>query len=177
MKFGATMNTVDQETKDKVLNKVARHLAIHEYYDIHDLPDEVFTEKYGHWGLGQQNFVEIRFYPETNGLIQLKKLLSSDDEYFILPIDKNRRVYRDKISIVDELFSDHRQAHVIVSDIKFNWILIKTDFNKLIGMGDQMKKKIGKMIHMCFDNEKIMYSLTDSRTNTNPEDRKVNNES
>jgi hypothetical protein len=157
------MKIVDQETKDKVLTKVARHLDINEYYDIHELSDEVFMEKYGHWGIGQQNFVEIRFYPETNGLGQLKKLLSQDDEYFILPIDRNRRVYKDKLSIVDELFNDHRQAHVIVSDIKFNWVLIKNDFNKLIGMGDQMKKKIGKMIYMSFDNERIMYSLTDSK--------------
>jgi hypothetical protein len=154
---------VDQETKDKVLDKVGRHLDITEYYDIHELSDEAFMDKYGHWGIGQQNFVEIRFYPETNGLAQVKKLLSQDDEYYILPIDRGRKIYRSKIGMLDELFKDYQQAHVIVSDLKFNWILIKNEFNKVIGIGDQMKRGIGKKIHMAFDNERIMYSLTDTK--------------
>jgi hypothetical protein len=157
------MEIVEQETKDKVLGKFGRHLNISHYYDIHELSGEAFKDKYGSWGIGQQNFLEIRFYPETNGLVQLKKLLSQDEEYFILPIDKSRKIFRDKISLVDELFSDHQQAHVIISDIKFNWIVIKNEFNKLIGMGDQIKKKIEKKIHMSFDSERIMYSLTDDK--------------
>jgi hypothetical protein len=65
--------------------------------------------------------------------------------------------------MLDELFKDYQQAHVIVSDLKFNWILIKNEFNKVIGIGDQMKRGIGKKIHMAFDNERIMYSLTDTK--------------
>jgi hypothetical protein len=157
------MEIIDQETKEKVLSKVSRHLNISHYYDIHELSDEQFTDKYGYWGIGQQNFLEVRFYPETNGLIQLKKLVSQDDEYFILPIDKDRKIFRDKISQIDQLFTDHRSAHVIISDIKFNWLVIKNEFNKLIGMGEQIKKKMGKKIHLSFDNEKIMYSTTDEK--------------
>jgi hypothetical protein len=52
---------------------------------------------------------------------------------------------------------------VIISDIKFNWLVIKNEFNKLIGMGEQIKKKMGKKIHLSFDNEKIMYSTTDEK--------------
>lgn len=157
------MEIIDKETKDKVLSKVARHLNISHYYDIHELSDEEFSDKHGYWGIGQQNFLEIRFFPETNGLAQLTRLLSQDDEYFILPIDKDRRIFRGGISLVDQLFTDHRQAHVIVSDIKFNWIVIKNEFNKLIGMGDQIKKKMAKKIHMSFDSERIMYSTTDAK--------------
>lgn len=157
------MEIVNQETKEKILIKVAKHSDINEYYDIYELTFEKFMEKYGHWGIKQKNFVEIRFYPDTNGLDQLKKLLSEDKEYYIFPIDQSKKVYRDKISILDKLFYDHRQAHVIVSDIKFNWILIKNNFNKVIGIGDQMKNKIGKKIHMTFDNERIMFSSTDSK--------------
>jgi hypothetical protein len=157
------MEIVDQETKDKVLSKITRHLNISHYYDIHELSDEQFTDKYGYWGVGQENFLEVRFYPETNGLTQLKKLLSQEDEYFILPIDKDRKIFKDKISHIDTLFNDHRQAHVIILDIKFNWLVIKNEFNKLIGMGDQIKKKMAKKIHMSFDSERIMYSTTDEK--------------
>jgi len=157
------MEIVDQETKDRVLTEVSRHLNIREYYDIHELTGEEFTEKCGHWGIGQKNFIEIRFYPETNGLIQLKKLLSRDDEHLILPIDKSRKIFRGEISVIDQLFNDDKKAQVIVADIKFNWILIKNEFNKIIGIGNQIKKRMKKKIQMCFDNERIMYSSTDSK--------------
>ena len=31
-------------------------------------------------------------------------------------------------------------------------------------MGDQIKRKMTKKIHMSFDNERIMYSTTDEKT-------------
>jgi hypothetical protein len=157
------MEIVDEKTKKKVLDKVARHLNIFHYYDIHELSSEEFSDKYGYWGIPQENFFEIRFYPETNVLGQLKKLLSREDEYFFLPIESSRNIYKNKIDIIDQLFNDHAKAHVIVVDPKFNWILIKNEFNKLIGMGDQIKRKIEKKTHMTFDNERIMYSATDSK--------------
>ena len=155
------MEIIDEETKNKVLSKVAKHLNIFHYYDINELSHEEFWDKHRYWGIEQQNFLEIRFYPETNVLVQLKKLLSREEEYFVLPIESDRNIYRDKIDIIDQLFNDHARAHFIVVDTKFNWILIKNEFNKLIGVGDQMKRKIQKKIHIAFDSERIMYSTTD----------------
>lgn len=157
------MEIHDQETKDKVLSKAKRHLNISCYYDIHELSFDEFMDKYGHWGNGQRNFFEVRFYPETDGLAQLMKLLLQDEEYFILPVDKDRKIFRDKISRLDQLFADHRKAHVIILDAKFNWLIIKNNFNKLIGIGDQIQKRMKKKIHMSFDNERIMYSITDAK--------------
>jgi hypothetical protein len=152
------MKIVDKQTKNNVLEKISRHMNIIHYYDIHELTDAEFTEKYGYWGIGQQNFLEVRFYPETNVLMQLTKILSANEEYFILPIDNQRRIFKDKINLLDNLFTDHLSAHVIIADGKFNWILIKNEFNKLIGIGSQIKKRMAKKIHMTFDKEKIMHS-------------------
>lgn len=159
------MEIVDGATKNRVLSKVKKYLNIDHYYDAHELSDNEFMDKYGYFGgVHPRDALEVRFYPETNVLTQMKKILSEEDGCFVLPIDSNRRIYRDKIAIIDELFADHWKAHVIVMDVKFNWILIKNEFNKLIGVGNQIKKKMGKRIHMAFDKERIMYSLGEVHT-------------
>jgi hypothetical protein len=165
------MEIIDEETRNKILNKASKHLNIIHYYDYHELSSDDFSDKYGHWGIGQRNFREIRFYPETNALIQLKKLLSPEEEYFILPIESHRKIFKDKIKILDNLFNDHSKAHVIIADRNLNWILIKNGFNKIIGIGDQIKRRIEKNIYMVFDKERIMYSLSDLK-----EDKQKHNE-
>ena len=157
------MEIVDQETKDEILSKVTRYLNIRHYYDFHELSAEKTLDKYGYYGIEQQDFHEIRFFPKTNCLDQLKNLLLDEEEYIILPIDNTRKIYIDKISIIDQLFKDHQKAHVLVADTKYNWILVKNNFNKLIGIGDPIKKKIRKKINLSFNKERIMYSLTDSK--------------
>ena len=161
----SNMEITDNGVKNRVLVKVGRYINITSYYDVHELSDEEFMQKYGYWGVAHpQNAFEVRFYQETNVLTQIKSLVPEGKEYFILPIDPGRRIFRDEIGTIDELFPDHLKAHVIVMDVKFNWILIKNGFNKLIGAGDQIKKKMEKKVHLAFDTERIMYSLGEIRT-------------
>jgi hypothetical protein len=157
------MEIVNKEEKGKILDKISRHLNITQYYDYHELSTEDYSEKYSSRGMSQKNFREIRFFPETNVIVQIKKILSPEIQYFILPINNHRTIYKDKSEILDQLFPEHSGAHVIIADCKFNWILIKNEFNKLIGIGDQIRKKIEKNTHLAFDNVRIMYSLADCK--------------
>jgi hypothetical protein len=160
-----TMEIIDPETKSKILDKLGRHRDIRYYYDHHELSDDEVSEKYGFYGLGQRNFFEIRFYPQTNALTQLQKLLSPETEYLILPIDNSRKIYKGKLDLLNELFASHDPAkvHVIIAETRYNWILIKNEFNKLIGMGNEIKKKIEKKIYMAFEGEKLMYWHSDKK--------------
>ena len=97
-------------------------------------------------------------------MIQLKKLTTIGNQYYFLPIDKERRIYKDNIDFIDTLyFEDHLKAHIIIADDKLNWFLVKDNFNKLIGIGDYFKKRIKKMIHLKFDNEKLMHATYDEK--------------
>ncbi len=155
--------TVEIE-KERILSKISKRINIQEYYDIHALTSDEFMEKYGYWGIGYHNHIEIRFYKGTNTLLQLKKLVEPNQQYYFLPIEEERRIYKIDISSLNDIHrNDPLESHFIIADEKLNWIIIKNNFNKLIGIGDYIKKRMKKMVHLSFDNVKIMYCNYDEK--------------
>ncbi|MCU0439004.1 MAG: hypothetical protein MUC49_13985 [Raineya sp.] len=158
------MEITDEIEKNRIIQKISKNIDIGEYYDIHNLTSEDFLKKYGYWGFSFRNFYEIRFYNDTNVLTQLKKLTTDGKQYYFLPIDKEQRIYKDNIDFIDSLYpEDHLKAHIIIADEKLNWFLVKDGYNKLIGVGDYFKKRIKKMIHLKFDDERLMYADYDEK--------------
>ena len=150
--------------KNRILKKLTNFLHINVYYDLHELSSDKFMEKYGYWGDSFNNHSELRFYNETNAISQLKKLLLPGVQYYFFPIDGKRTIHKIKPDELDAYYGDnHLKSHFIIADNKLTWLIIKNDFNKLIGMGDFIKKRMGKMISLKFDGAKLMYSLTSKK--------------
>lgn len=148
--------TVETE-KERILAKISKRINIKEYYDIHELTSDEFMEKYGYWGIRLRNHIEIRFYKDTNVLLQIKKLVEPKLHYYFLPIEKERRIYKRAIDSLEGILSkDPLESHFIIADEKLTWVIIKDNYNRITGIGDFIKKRMKKMIHLSFDNIKIM---------------------
>lgn len=140
-------------------------IDIAEYYELHTLSFEAFLEKRGHWGFSFGDALEIRFPKGVDLSVQMAKLLDPVADYFFFPISLEKEVFTGKWEHVKQYCSSIPEiSHFILADQALTWILVKDEFNKLIGVGEAIQEKIASKMHrnprLCFDDTEILYHLS-----------------
>lgn len=135
-------------------------LDITAYYDAQHLSFDKFMRKYGYVGLGINNPTEIRFRTHDFAFKEVMKILEENISYYFIPVVGNTpKVYKgEKHEINAFLYENVNDDHFIIMDVKIEWILIKTNYNKVIGLGDLIKNKI-KSIAAGIDMKTVMFLL------------------
>ena len=145
-------------------------IDIAKYHKMHTLSFEAFLEKHGHWGFSFGDALEIRFPKGVDVLTQMSKLLDPGADYFFFPMGLEKEVFSGKWEHVKQYCSSTPEiSHFILADQALTWILVKEEFNKLIGVGGAIKEKIASKMHrnprLCFDDAEIMYHLSPVKEN------------
>ncbi|SFF09842.1 hypothetical protein SAMN05518672_11635 [Chitinophaga sp. CF118] len=145
------------EIKEKELfSKSSKLLDIAAYYDFEHLDFHKFLKKYKYFGDGIYNPTEIRFRSNDFAFKEVMKILEINKEYYFIPVDGDTlKVYKANKHEINTSLCENSESHFIILDDTLEWVLIKTSYNKIIGLGDIMKNKI-KSIAAGIDMKNVM---------------------
>lgn len=155
------MVKIGKKKREKIFTRVRKLLNIKPYIDFNKLDFDELMEKYGHVGDGIHNATEVGFRTQHAAFAEVRKLLNTSSEYYFIPVTEGAETYNVtglEINCYMDEHVDNPGAHFIIVHPWFEWILLKDDFNKVIGLGDIIKGKM-KLLQVDFDEKNVMYLL------------------
>jgi hypothetical protein len=119
-------------------------------------------EKYGHWGGVVYGQTEVRFHLQEDAFTMVRSILDAGQEYYFIPVTMEVfELFTAAYDEIDAWTNEHEEipkTHFIILHPQLKWVLIKNQFNKVMGMGEPVKIKMRSLL-VEPDWKRIMYII------------------
>ena len=121
-----------------------------EYFDHILLDSDAFMEKYHYCGWSFPQRIEVRFPPEVDVLTIIQEFISEETGLIMIPVTPQRVAYHIEGEHLPAIFQENElpTADFLIFHLKHRWVLVKNKFNKLIGVGPYITKRIKKNCYL-----------------------------
>lgn len=154
------MKEIDEKPKEQLIKQLQKFLPLTYYFDQQHLDLKKLLKKYGHFGIGFPNSIDTRFRRQDFAFESINAILKMADEYYFIPVaGKTPMIYqanRDEIRQYMSGYNNETICHFILIDRQLEWMIIKDNYNKIIGSGNTIKDKL-KSIVKNIDYKRVFY--------------------